>query len=290
VRPRFALRVLIAAALMGPSAALSASSPSSNPGLSVAEMTFVSGHQWVQLTGDAAHGIFRMYAAAVNKDGDLVDFPNMFLIHCTDSERYLTIHFPQSYSLTGIDQATWIPESAVHVRYSSGTLTFIAELNQKEFHIDFDDEVFARLAIFLNGPTAEMKLGPSQVRTLLQIGNSEFDEAQEQKLSELMRAAKDSRHIDGKFFLQEIATQCFGPGPSVAGAKYWVATGVGVCPDCDTGNGEITRRIRIGGGKGPFIRSRAECLKAVKAFAKSAQKNGLLVILQCTNVADPGAD
>ena len=166
-------------------------------------------------------------------------------------------------------------------------MTFTAELNQKELHIDFDDEIFANIAIFLSGPSADMKLGPSQVQVSLLFGGTEIDKAQEDMLSKLLR---DGRHIAGKFSLQDIATQCFGPGPSVAGAHYWVVTGIGVCPDCDASKDAITTHLKIGGGKGPYIRSRAECAKAVKAFTKSAQKNGLLAILQCTNVADPGAD
>jgi hypothetical protein len=290
MRARFAFWLLIAATLIAPSAALSGPSPSSNTGLSVTDVTFVTGHQWVQLTGDAAQGVFRLYAATADKNAQLLDFPNMFIMHCSDHGRYMTIHFPPSYSLSGIEDATRVPETPVDVRYRSGSMTFTAELNRKEFHIDFDDDVFAQLAILLNSPTVEMKLGPSRAQVLLQVGDSEFDRAQEQMLSDLMRAAKDPRHIEGKFSLQEIATQCFSPGPSVAGAKYWVVTGVAVCPDCDAAKSAITTHLKIGGGKGPFMRSRAECVKAVKVFSQSAQKNGLLAILQCTNVADPGAD
>src|SRR5690349_17220020 len=85
--------------------------------IDVKSVIFVLSKKWFQLTGDNKEGTFRSYAGVITEEKGLIDFPNIFMMHCPQgSQRYLTVHFPETYKFDGFGPSAWIPKSDFYVR------------------------------------------------------------------------------------------------------------------------------------------------------------------------------
>jgi hypothetical protein len=252
--------------------------------LAANDLTFVIGKQWLQLTGDSADGIFRIYAAAIDRSGKTVDFPNLLFAKCTSQKQYLTLHFPENYQFRGFDQSTWLPQTEVHIRTDNGTSQFPSELNHNEFFMDLNDDEFEIMAKILRSSSIEIKIGPALESVKLLIGGSELDKAQHDIVSSHSPTGKK---VDKTFSFDSVRNICLSMKSPVIDGKYWIATGTISCPDCDGSQGATSTNIVVGGKNSKkHMRSLTECLSILTGYTEIMIEKKMTADMRCINVND----
>lgn len=207
------------------------------------------------------------------------------MISCRKPKPVLTLHFPAQYKFDGFPPKAWIPKSELHIRTDGSTYTFVAELNTNEFFVDLDDESFGYLRQIMKSDHIELKVGPTLEDVHVVVGDDKVDRTHRQIIDEFARRANKAIYNDYDF--DQLYRLCLFGVAGSATAKHWLILGTTSCPDCDPSRGATTATVKVGTRKGGYIRSEAECQKAMADFERILRQKKLSPDLRCIQVADP---